>query len=183
MCKKIFVDMDGTLYKWDEHLDAQDKLYKKGYFLTCRPHLKMIEGIKTFIKRNPDVEVFILSSYFDDSLYARREKDLSLDYFLPEIKRENRIFVPYGTIKAEFAAMHQKVGKIDETCFLLDDYSKNLHEWETCGGVGIKCKTKINGTKGSWHGNTIYYKEDDITIAETLEKIMGISKSNCRKAS
>ena len=32
MCKKLFVDMDGTLYKWDEHLNTQDKLYKKGYF-------------------------------------------------------------------------------------------------------------------------------------------------------
>lgn len=179
MCKKLFVDMDGTLYKWDEHLDDKEKLYKKGYFITCRPHLKMIEGIKTFIKNNPDVEVFILSAYFDDSLYARREKDMSLDYFLPEIKRENRIYVPYGTIKAEFAAMHQKVGKIDDTCFLLDDYSKNLHEWEAYGGIGIKCKTKINGTKGTWHGPQIYYKEDDITIAETLKSYMsGVSK-NC----
>lgn len=179
MCKKLFVDMDGTLYKWDEHLDDKEKLYKKGYFITCRPHLKMIEGIKTFIKNNPDVEVFILSAYFDDSLYARREKDMSLDYFLPEIKRENRIYVPYGTIKAEFAAMHQKVGKIDDTCFLLDDYSKNLHEWEAYGGIGIKCKTKINGTKGTWHGPQIYYKEDDITIAETLNSYMSDVSKNC----
>lgn len=171
--------MDGTLYKWDEHLDDKEKLYKKGYFITCRPHLKMIEGIKTFIKNNSDVEVFILSAYFDDSLYARREKDMSLDYFLPEIKRENRIYVPYGTIKAEFAAMHQKVGKIDDTCFLLDDYSKNLHEWEAYGGIGIKCKTKINGTKGTWHGPQIYYKEDDITIAETLKSYMSDVSKNC----
>ena len=168
---KLFVDMDGTLTKWFE-LKDKSVLYIKGYFLSSRPHLQLINGIKDFMKKNPEVEVFILSSYFDDSLYARVEKDLWLDYFIPEIPRENRIFVPYGTIKAEFAAMHEKVGKIDNTCFLLDDYSKNLHEWVSCGGIGIKCKTSVNGTKGTWQGLQIYFKEDEITISDYLTDVI-----------
>lgn len=168
MCKKLFIDMDGTLNKWFS-LEDPSILYLKGYYLSCRPHLKLIEGIKLYMKKHPDVECFILTSYFDDSLYAKREKELWLDYYIPEIPVENRIFVPYGTLKTEFAAMHDKVGKIDSTCFLLDDYSNNLHEWDSCGGVGIKCKTNINGNHGTWKGNELYYKADIDDIAETLE--------------
>ena len=43
--------------------------------------------------------------------------------------------------------------KVDKNCYLLDDYTKNLTEWETVGGVGIKRITKVadNSTK-KWKG-------------------------------
>ena len=45
---------------------------------------------------------------------------------------------------------------IDKTTVLLDDYTKNLIEWESAGGVGIKRLTKVaDNSTGKWRGLAI----------------------------
>lgn len=45
---------------------------------------------------------------------------------------------------------------IDKTTVLLDDYTKNLVEWESAGGVGIKRLTKVaDNSTGKWKGLAI----------------------------
>ena len=144
--KRLFIDMDGTLAEFHP-VDTMEMLYEKGYFEELPPHENVVNGIKTFMKENPDAEVFILSSVLTDSPYAQAEKNEWLDRYLPEISMENRIFVPCGSAKNEFVP-----GGVQENDALLDDYSKNLHEWP---GKALKLMNGINGTKGSFQGEKI----------------------------
>ena len=38
---------------------------------------------------------------------------------------------------------------------LLDDYSRNLHEWKAEGNIGCKFYNGINGTHGTWNGYSV----------------------------
>lgn len=144
--KRLFIDMDGTLAEFHP-VDTMETLYEQGYFAQLAPHENVVNGIKTFMRENPDAEVFILSSVLTDSPYAQTEKNEWLDRYLPEIGMENRIFVPCGSAKNEFVP-----GGVCENDVLLDDYSKNLHEWP---GQALKLMNGINGTKGSFQGEKI----------------------------
>ncbi len=144
--KRIFVDMDGTLAEFHP-VDTMETLYEQGYFAQLAPHENVVNGIKTFMKENPDAEVFILSSVLTDSPKALPEKNAWLDRYLPEISMGKRIFVPCGSAKNEFVP-----SGICENDVLLDDYSKNLHEWT---GKALKLMNGINGTKGSFQGEKI----------------------------
>lgn len=144
--KRLFLDMDGTLAEFHP-VDTMETLYEQGYFAQLAPHENVVNGIKTFMKGNPDEEVFILSSVLTDSPYAQTEKNEWLDRYLPEIGMGNRIFVPCGSAKNEFVP-----GGVRENDVLLDDYSKNLHEWP---GQALKLMNGINGTKGSFQGKKI----------------------------
>lgn len=144
--KRLFIDMDGTLAEFHP-VDTMETLYEQGYFAQLAPHENVVNGIKTFMKGNPDEEVFILSSVLTDSPYAQTEKNEWLDRYLPEIGMGNRIFVPCGSAKNEFVP-----GGVRENDVLLDDYSKNLHEWP---GQALKLMNGINGTKGSFQGEKI----------------------------
>lgn len=144
--ERIFIDMDGTLAEFHP-VDTMETLYEKGYFAKLPPHENVVNGIKTFMRENPDAEVFILSSVLTDSPYAQEEKNAWLDRYLPEIGMENRIFASCGSAKNEFVP-----GGVRENDVLLDDYSKNLHEWT---GKALKLMNGINGTKGSFQGEKI----------------------------
>ena len=144
--KRLFIDMDGTLAEFHP-VDTMETLYEQGYFAQLAPHENVVNGIKTFMRENPDAEVFILSSVLTDSPYAQAEKNAWLDRYLPEIGMDNRIFVPCGSAKNEFVP-----GGVRENDALLDDYSKNLHEWP---GKALKLMNGINGTKGSFQGEKI----------------------------
>ena len=144
--KRLFLDMDGTLAEFHP-VDTMETLYEQGYFAQLAPHENVVNGIKTFMKENPETEVFILSSVLTDSPYAQTEKNAWLDRYLPEISMENRIFASCGSAKNEFVP-----GGVRENDVLLDDYSKNLHEWP---GKSLKLMNGINGTKGSFQGEKI----------------------------
>lgn len=144
--KRLFIDMDGTLAEFHP-VDTMETLYEQGYFAQLAPHENVVNGIKTFMRENPDAEVFILSSVLTDSPYAQAEKNAWLDRYLPEIGMDNRIFASCGSAKNEFVP-----GGVRENDVLLDDYSKNLHEWS---GKTLKLMNGINGTKGSFQGEKI----------------------------
>lgn len=43
--------------------------------------------------------------------------------------------------------------QIDSNCYLLDDYTRNLTEWESLGGKGIKRITKVSdNSRKLWKG-------------------------------
>lgn len=170
--KRLFVDMDGTLAEFCI-VDTVEKLYEKGYFAQLTAHENVVDGLKMFIKENPETEVFILSSVLTDSLYARNEKNAWLDRYLPEIGEENRIFVPCGRQKSYFVP-----GGVKESDILLDDYSKNLHEWP---GEAIKLMNGINGNKGSWKGKRIDFQMQAAAFTEKLANLCEGMESSMEK--
>lgn len=72
----------------------------EGYFLNLEPIQNVLDAVKLVLKQ-PDIEVFILSSILADSKYALAEKNAWLDKHLPEIDENHRLFPPCGSDKKD----------------------------------------------------------------------------------
>lgn len=180
---RLFVDMDGTLAEWkkltlsfSESEEAtpemiQKKIYEilnePEYYYRLQPHNQVIEAIREIVS-NPEVEVFILSCVLPDGEQntPQKDKDAWLDKFLPEIDKAHRIFVPDGENKTSFVP-----GRVRKTDFLLDDYTKNLTDWEVYG-TGIKLLNNVNSSKNTWQGSRIAYNGNSHFMAQSLLTVM-----------
>ena len=165
---KLFVDLDGTAAEF-KVVDILEKLYEPGYFYNLKPNMNVVEAVKSLVKDNSDIEVYILSAYLSDSKYALDEKMLWCDRYLPEIDNEHRLFPTCGEDKTLFIFQH--FGEINETYYLLDDYSKNLHSWEP-PAIGIKIMNGINGTQGTWQGNSLNKERSADDLVQCIRNIM-----------
>lgn len=148
---RIFIDMDGTLAEW-KNIESNKELYQEGYYYSLKPNINILKETKKLIEDGKSI--FILSSFLTDSEFALKEKNLWLDKYLPELPREKRIFVPYGDSKYKYLP-----SKITPSDYLIDDYTKNLLDWQQAGGIGIKFLNGINHINGVWQG--LLLKEDD----------------------
>lgn len=142
---RLFVDMDGTLAAFCK-VTALEELYERGYFSGLRPQENVVTAIRR-LARDPSVQVYVLSAVLFDSHYALDEKNSWLDRYLPELGREQRIFVPCGESKALYISSYLCPEDI-----LLDDYTVNLEDWRMHGGTGVKLLNGINHTRRSWDG-------------------------------
>ncbi|TDW19954.1 deoxypyrimidine-specific 5' nucleotidase type C protein (NT5C) [Breznakia blatticola] len=158
---RIFVDIDGVLAKFNNHLESFDILYQEGYFENLAPQQTMIDTVNE-LRSLDHSNIYILSSVLD-SPYAIPEKLTWIEKHLPNFPRENIIFSEYGKSKTEFIP-----GQIGEKDILVDDYTKNLKEWVDAGGNGIKVLNGINNTNGTWNGNKISIH--DLKLSESLQR-------------
>ncbi len=149
----IYIDMDGVLAKWNIHATVEDT-QKKGYFLEREPEEKVVRLVETLRKNG--VKVCVLSAAYPNG-YAAIEKSSWLDRIFD--KALDRIFVPYGANKSDYIASNAE-------SILIDDYSENLREWEKSGSKAVKFYNGINGTRGTWRGNSINL---DMSIDEMME--------------
>lgn len=140
--RKLYVDMDGTLTEWKNA--SIEEVTSPGWFRQASPADSVVSAIRRLISADNDVEVFILSAVFSDD-HSIQEKTEWLSFFLPEIDEQHILFVPYGEKKTDYVQ--------EKNTFLLDDFSKNLYEWN---GTGIKVYNGVNGTKGTWHGYSVH---------------------------
>lgn len=157
MKRRLFVDMDGTVAVWGN--SPWEEVCTKGYFANRPPMMNVINAVKEIIHNHPEVEVFILSAVITDN-HSVGDKHEWLDKYLPEIDHNHRIFSVYGEDKAKY--MNAK-GDI-----LLDDYSKNLVEWEAAGGKGIKILNGVNWSKRSWRGDVVFHETDPKLLGESI---------------
>lgn len=163
--QRLFVDMDGTLAVF-KPVDEMETLYEEGYFLNLTPQENVVEAIRKIVAEHPEIEVNILSAYLTDSKYALQEKNEWLDKYLPEIDKNHRIFVPCGTDKKE--GIREGIRSND---FLLDDYTKNLNEWQP-PARGIKLLNGINHTRGTWPYDRLRHDRESKTLASCIVSIM-----------
>ncbi len=160
---KLFVDMDGVLAKWNSNASLEET-YMPGYFLAREPEQKLIDCIKLYKKVFGDV--CILSA-----TYGKRQQLEKLIWLRIHFKEFNILepgfnsclrndievaFCPYGVSKKAYLEANYP-NLLCDTNVLLDDFSKNLREWEwqTNPGTsfyGVKFLNGINGTKGTWQG-------------------------------
>lgn len=162
--QRLFVDMDGTLAEF-KTVDTLETLYEKDYFLHLKPNENVLGAIKQLIADN-DFDVYILSAYLTDSRYALEEKNAWLDKYLPELPQEKRLFVPCGTDKSVAVP-----GLIRPDDYLLDDYTKNLSEWEP-PAKGIKLINGINHTNGTWQGDKIQFTHAPEELSSMISDVM-----------
>lgn len=144
--------MDGTLTKWKD-VSSIEELLEQGFYLNLESCENMIKAVQYLVEKQEDI--YILSAYLSESKYALEEKKEWLDRYLPCISESKRIFCPVGESKIKYASesLHEE---ISNQWILLDDYSVNLHDWNSHGGYGIKCFNGINGNNGTWTGAAIY---------------------------
>lgn len=141
--QRLFVDMDGTLAKFIDQTDTPGALLEPGYFESLPPQQNVVEAIKQLTKA-PALEVYVLSAALDLP-NAVPEKNAWLDAHLPEIDLEHRLFPAHNQLKSMFTP-----GGLRHSDILLDDYSRNLHDWVQAGGIGIKLLNGINNNHGTW---------------------------------
>ncbi len=140
---RMFFDMDDTLvdFRSDLHYgDVLEVAYKQGFYLNLKP-LPFLSEINKLASMCPE-NIYILSACVD-SEYCVDEKIEWLKKYLPAAFKGNVIFTQVGQDKAD--AVKEKTGmQINEYDILVDDYSKNIFDWEKAGGTGIKFKNSFN---------------------------------------
>ena len=144
--KRLFIDLDGTIAKFNvkNALERFDK--EKGFFANLGAYVG-VEIINELALTN---RVFVISASPNDQ--ADSDKLLWLSKYLPNIKSENITLCRLGENKAKIIEDKYKI-TIDNNCYLLDDYTKNLFEWCACGGRGIKRLTSVaDNSTGKWQG-------------------------------
>lgn len=160
---RLFVDMDGTIAKFYHHKQCLEKMYEQNYFLDLQPYA-ITKTIKELAGKST-IEVFVLSVCVK-SPYCKQEKNAWLDKYLPEIDSNHRILVDVGENKADY------IPHTDEPCvnILLDDYSKNLEQWEQDDENNIAFKF-INGLNNKTNKP---YKTKITSGKQLLEKLTSL---------
>lgn len=157
--------MDGTLARFHDSSNYLERMYEPGFFAKLKPFGNAVKGIKELMKDYPQIEVFTISACID-SPFCVKEKNDWLNKHLPQIDEAHRIFPPAGADKSKYIP-----GGIKSTDSLLDDYNRNLEQWQKAGGNSIKFVNNINnqGKHGRlWDGETINYKSHSSLISFQL---------------
>ena len=136
--KKIFLDVDGTLARFNVPNALQRFATELNFFKNLLPYKNIGEVDKMALKGN----VYIISA--SPNIKADIDKMEWVQKWLPCLPLQNIIICRIGANKAKHIENKLNI-KIDEHCILL--------EWERAGGVGIKRITKVadNSTK-KWQG-------------------------------
>ena len=152
--KKIFLDLDGTLAKFNvpNALERFDK--EEGFF----KNLGAYKGIEVVNELAKEKELFIISASPNEQ--ADKDKMIWINKYLPNISKANITICRIGENKAQIIQDKYNI-IINEECYLLDDYTKNLKEWETFGGKGIKRITKVaDNSRKIWQGLVLKQLQD-----------------------
>lgn len=143
---KLFLDLDGTLARFNVRnaLKRFDK--EKGFFANLKAY-KYIEVVNTLALTN---DIYIISASPNEQ--ADNDKIVWLKKYLPNIKDSNITLCRIGDNKGSIIKTKYQM-TIDNNCYLLDDYTKNLTEWESLGGTGIKRLTSVaDNSRKLWQG-------------------------------
>ena len=144
--KKIFLDLDGTLAKFNVKNALQRFATEEGFFAKLGAY-KNIEEINEMAKNG---NVYVISA--SPNVQADKDKMKWIKKYLFNIPKTNIVICRVGENKAQIIKNKLNI-TIDKTTVLLDDYTKNLVEWENAGGIGIKRLTKVaDNSTGKWKG-------------------------------
>ena len=141
--------MIGTLARFNVKNALQRFATEKGFFANLKAY-KNIEEINELAKGG---NVYIISA--SPNIQADVDKIEWVCKYLPNINLLTNVLIcRCGDNKAEY--LKSKGLTIDNESYLLDDYTKNLVEWENAGGIGIKRLTKVaDNSTGKWKGLAI----------------------------
>lgn len=162
---KLFLDLDGTLAKFNSKKNALERFDKEeGFFASLKP-FKNIEAIND-LAASGSVEVFVISATPNE--IADRDKRVWCKKYLNNVKEQNLCFCRIGTNKAKEIKRQLNIN-IDENCLLLDDYTNNLIEWTKANGIGIKRLTSLANNKSKrWQGFCIKDLKDISRVIEQM---------------
>lgn len=147
--KKYSLILIGTLARFNVKNALERFATEKGFF----SKLKAYKNIEEINEMSKEGNLYIISASPNEQ--ADNDKMKWIEKYLFNIPKENIVICRIGENKAEIIKNKLDVN-IDNTTVLLDDYTKNLQEWEQAGGVGIKRLTTVADNKsGKWKGLAI----------------------------
>ena len=147
--KRIFLDLDGTLARFNVKNALQRFDNEIGFFANLLAY-KGIEEINEMAKAG---NVYVISASPNEQ--ADNDKMKWIEKYLPALQITNIVLCRLGENKAQVIKSQLNIN-IDSETYLLDDYTKNLTEWESAGGVGIKRLTSVaDNSRGLWKGLTL----------------------------
>ncbi len=159
---KLFVDFDGTLAEFRRSA-GPDTYSRKGYSRELRPFENVIKAIKNLSKMQM-FDVYLCSAVLPYD-YVVDDKNWWLDKYLPEIPKENRLYVKYGESKIDCV---KSVGVSTGDVFL-DDYNPNLTDIASINVVEpVKLVNDINDNSHEWRGAKVHFDTDAEEIMMTL---------------
>ena len=162
--KRLFIDMDGTLARFYDQAKCVEKMMEPGFFLNLQPYEATVNAVKLLCARD-DLRLFVLSTVDGDA--ARNDKRIWIaEKIGPELPC---LFCASGQSKADY--VRDSFGGLTEDDYLLDDYSRNLVEWESAGGRGIKFVNELNcrGWNGlNYGGHRIFYDQTAEEMARAV---------------
>ena len=146
---RLFLDLDGTLAKFNSKRNALKRFDNEiGFFANLKPY-KYIEFVNT-LALSGEVSVYIISATPNEQ--ADKDKLTWINKYLNNIPKENICFSRLNENKAKVIKDKLNI-TIDNNCLLLDDYTKNLIEWQNLNGIGIKRITsKADNSRKLWKG-------------------------------
>lgn len=175
--QRLFIDMDGTLAEWrnikfsaditkpEDIAEAINKLNEililPGYYISLTPHQNVVDMANKLIEED-ELDIYIITCVMnpDDPKGPAYEKREWNKKEIPGLKDDHVIIVPNGEDKTKYIPGGMRKGDM-----LLDDYTKNLKDFERAGGWGIKLLNDINEKNGSWVGCAIsMYKKPDVLV-------------------
>lgn len=160
-------DQDGTLNKW--RWLPLEEVRKEGYFRTTEAYETTIDASR--ILKSLDFTVKTYGAVWMDDGHSLSDKDWWMDRHCSHIEKKDRIYVPCGSVKADY--FESFYGRpICSQDILIDDLSDNLREWEAAGGTGVKIRTPENGSHGTWKGYSFNCTDDAESIALYLISVV-----------
>lgn len=144
--KRIFIDLDGTVARFNVRNVLKRFDNEVGFFARLRAY-KGIDKVNELAKGG---NVYIISASPNDQ--ADRDKMEWIQKYLNNVPMDNITLCRIGENKARVIESKYNL-TIDKDCLLLDDYTKNLIEWESNGGKGIKRITSVaDNSRKLWKG-------------------------------
>ncbi len=176
MPKNYYIDMDGVIVEYDRNAYiGDDPLFKqKGhhYFRDIMPDFKMLEVVDKLYERSRYTrdEIYILTSIFNNGAIFNEhfhDKVNWLHKWTPYIDIDH-ILISVTSKRDAVEYIHNH--KLSSKDILIDDYNKNLNDWETAFGTSVKYCNGINSPE-SFNGIKIYRNASVDDIIATLTGI------------
>jgi len=124
----IFFDMDGVLCDFNKKYNENNNFSSPNWFTDLEPIKPTLKLLNAMLENDENINIISASPNEN----ADNDKRDWLKKYLPLLD-ENKINIcRIGDNKAEI------IGKIDDSCILIDDYTNNLIEWAKNGGSSIK---------------------------------------------
>lgn len=149
--KKWVLDMDDTIAHFNKEEKALERFSsEKSFFSNLKP-TKLLLYIQIAITTKViDINnVYIVSASPNEQ--ADKDKQEWLNKYLKALPKENITFTRLGQNKADhFMKKYDLDNKDLSNYILIDDYTKNLVEWQKLGGKVLKYINEYNNTKQTY---------------------------------
>ena len=147
--KKWVLDMDDTIAHFNKEKKALERFSsEKSFFSNLKPtklllHIQIAITTKVIDINN----IYIVSASPNEQ--ADKDKLKWLYKHIPNINKDNILFTRLGQNKGNIFIDTYKINDLSKYT-LIDDYTKNLVEWQKLGGNVIKYINEYNNTKQTY---------------------------------